>query len=100
MAPSNYPYCEFQSDEESEDEESDIDEDGSEVDESGDDNFGREQMVDGVRVVRTHAGDYSNLQSKAANLFSFNRKERIRWKDIIYGGKIYDSAPFQYSLYR
>lgn len=49
--------------------------------------LGREEMVDGMKVVRSHTGDYSALKSKATNLFSFNRMERIRWKEVIYGGK-------------
>lgn len=47
--------------------------------------LGRGQMMDGMKVIRTHTGDYSGLQSKATNLFSFNRDERIRWKHVIYG---------------
>jgi ribosome biogenesis protein BMS1 len=38
-----------------------------------------------MKVVKAHTGDYSGLKSKATNLFSFNRDERIRWKHVIYG---------------
>lgn len=50
------------------------------------DRLGREQIVDGMKVVHSHTGDYSGLKSKTTDLFSFNRMERIRWKDVIYGG--------------
>lgn len=48
--------------------------------------LGSEQIIDGVRVVRSHTGDYSRLKSKASEYFSFKRLDRIRWKDAIYGG--------------
>lgn len=64
-------------------------ESGDEIAESDDEThecLGQEQLIDGMKVVRSHTGDYSGLQEKASKAFSFRRTDRTRWKDIIYGG--------------
>jgi hypothetical protein len=85
----------FQSDEETDEafyssgvEDGMEDDDGEleEMEPMEDDRLGREQVIDGMKVVRSHTGDYSGLQQKASKAFSFRRIDRTRWKDIIYKG--------------
>lgn len=89
---------EDEDDEQEVDDEEDLDDEEEEEEEEDDDEvpdsrLGKvEETKDGLSIITRHSGDFSGLVGKSKAGFTLDRRSRIRWKDLIYGGRTFVSA--------